>query len=188
MQPISRIRLHLLGGFTVFHDSAPDEPLSIPSRKARGLLAYLAMQREMSLTREQLAALLWANRFDKQARQSLRQSILSLRKQLEPLAPGLLVLDGERVGLDTQLFSTDAGEFSVLAEQAPILNAPWLFTAASPGRVQPRHRTVRQLGTSGTRPLVAIAARLIELQASADRAPAAPAAEPHRTADHARHS
>lgn len=35
-------------------------------------------------TREQLAALLWGNSSDKQARQSLRQTILLLRKDLQP--------------------------------------------------------------------------------------------------------
>src|SRR5262245_54825116 len=115
MQPISRIRLHVFGGLTVFLDGIPDKPFSIPSRKGCALLAYLAIQR--SAKREQLATLLWGDRFDKQARQSLRQSILSLRKQLEPMAPGLIVLDGESVGLDAELFSTDAIEFAALAEE-----------------------------------------------------------------------
>jgi len=117
MQPISGIRLHLLGGLTVFPHATPDKPLSIPSRKGCALLAYLAMQREARLTREQLTTLLWGDRFDKQGRQSLRQSILSLRKQLEPVAPGVLVVDGELVALDAELFSTDAREFAALAEE-----------------------------------------------------------------------
>jgi formylglycine-generating enzyme required for sulfatase activity len=115
MQPSSRIKLHLFGGLTVFPDGAPDQPLSIPSRKACALLAYLATQREAR--REQLAKLLWGDRFDKQARQSLRQSLLALRKQLEPVTPGLLVLEGEVVALDAALFTTDAREFAALAEQ-----------------------------------------------------------------------
>jgi DNA-binding SARP family transcriptional activator len=60
------------------------------------------MQREPT-AREQLATLLWGDRFDTQARQSLRQCLLSLR--------------GELVGLKAQLFSTDAHEFAALAEK-----------------------------------------------------------------------
>src|SRR5262245_13655703 len=117
MQAIPDLRLHLLGRFAAFPTRAPDQPLSISSRKGCALLAYLAMQSSPMLKREQLATLLWGDRFDKQARQSLRQSILALRQQLEPVAPGLLVLDGELVGLDTELFSMDARDFAALAEQ-----------------------------------------------------------------------
>jgi len=117
MHTISSIRVYLLGRFAAFPEHAPDQPLSIPSRKARALLAYLAMQPEVRSPREKLATLLWGDRFDKQARQSLRQSLLSLRRQLEPIAPGLLVLDGELVGLNAQLFSTDARDFATLAEE-----------------------------------------------------------------------
>src|SRR5262249_6168968 len=118
MQAISGIGLHLLGRFAVFPTCAPDQPLPIPSRKGRALLAYLSMQPEPMLTREQLATLLWGDRFDAQARQSLRQCLLSLRKQLESVTPGLLVLDGDLVGLKAQLFSTDAHEFAALAEKS----------------------------------------------------------------------
>jgi DNA-binding SARP family transcriptional activator/Tfp pilus assembly protein PilF len=117
MHTISGIRIYLLGRFAAFPEHAPDQPLSIPSRKARALLAYLAMQPEVRSPREKLATLLWGDRFDKQARQSLRQSLLSLRRQLEPIAPGLLVLDGELLGLNAQLFSTDARDFAALAEE-----------------------------------------------------------------------
>src|SRR5262245_57953268 len=114
---VAGLRLHVLGRFEVFPSCAPDRLLSISSRKGCALLAYLAMQSSPTLKREQLATLLWGDRCDKQARQSLRQSILALRKQLEPVAPGLLVLDEELVGLDAGLFSTDAHEFAALAEQ-----------------------------------------------------------------------
>jgi formylglycine-generating enzyme required for sulfatase activity len=117
MQPVSRLRLHLFGSLTVFPDDTPDKPLSIASRKGCAMLAYLAMQREARSRREELAKLLWGDRFDKQARQSLRQSVLALRRQLERAVPDLLVLDGEFVGLNAQAFSTDVHEFTALAEE-----------------------------------------------------------------------
>jgi len=166
MQAFSGIRLHLLGRFVALPGRAPDQPLSISSRKGRALLAYLAMQPEPTLTREQLATLLWGDRFDTQARQSLRQCLLSLRKQLEPVAPGLLVLDGELVGLKAQFFSTDAHEFAGLAEGGDDLERALLlyrgeFLAGFSLDVEPFDDWVR-----GERArFAAIAARLVEVQA-----------------------
>jgi formylglycine-generating enzyme required for sulfatase activity len=173
MQVIARIRLHLLGGFAAFPDGTPDKPLAISSRKNCALLAYLAMQPEAKSTREQLARLLWGDRFDKQARQSLRQSLLSLRKRLEWVAPGLLVFDGEQVGLAAELFSTDAREFEALAEEGGDLERALglyrgEFLAGFSLDVEPFDDWVR-----GERAcLAAIAARLLELQAAPDPAKA----------------
>jgi formylglycine-generating enzyme required for sulfatase activity/DNA-binding SARP family transcriptional activator len=167
MQPISRIRLHLLGGLTVFPDGTPDRPLSFHSRKGCALLAYLAMQGEARLTREQLARLLWGDRFDRQARQSLRQCLLSLRRELEHVAPGLLVFDGEVVGLNAELFSTDAREFAALAEesgdpQRALVLYRGEFLAGFSLDVEPFDDWVR-----GERArFAAMAARLLELQAA----------------------
>ncbi len=173
MQAIARIRLHLLGGFAAFPDGTSDRPLSLSSHKGCALLAYLAMQREAKSTREQLASLLWGDRFDKQARQSLRQSLLSLRKRLEPVAPGLLVLDGELVALDAELFSTDARQFEAFAEEGgdPEVALSLYrgeFLAGFSLDVETFDDWVR-----GERArLAAIAARLLELQASPNPAKA----------------
>jgi DNA-binding SARP family transcriptional activator len=166
MQAISGIRLHLLGRFAAFPDRAPDQPLSISSRKGRALLAYLAMQPEPTLTREQLATLLWGDRFDTQARQSLRQCILSLRRELEPAAPDMLAVDGGLVGLKVQAFSTDAHEFAALAEEGGDLERALVlyrgeFLAGFSLDVEPFDDWVR-----GERARFAgIAARLLEVQA-----------------------
>jgi formylglycine-generating enzyme required for sulfatase activity len=175
MQGISRLRLHLLGGFSIFPDGAPDQSLSIPSRKAQALLAYLAMQPEPRLTRGRLAALLWAGRFDKQARQSLRQCLLSLRKQLEAVAPGLLVLDDELVSLSPQLLSTDAREFVLLAEEGANPECALIlyrgeFLAGFRVNVEPFDDWVREERAR----LATIAARLVTLPAPPDSASAVP--------------
>jgi DNA-binding SARP family transcriptional activator len=158
--------LHLLGRFAAFPVRTSDQPLSIPSRKGRALLAYVAMQSEPTVTREQLATLLWGDRFDTQARQSLRQCLLSLRKQLEPVAPGLLLLNGDLVGLNAQLFSTDAHEFAALAEEAvgperALVLYRGEFLADLSLDVEPFDDWVREERAR----LTAIAARLLELQA-----------------------
>src|SRR5258708_15053467 len=117
-------------------------------------------------TREQLATLLWGDRFDKQARQGLRQGFMSLRKQLEPVVPGLLVFDGEVVGLNAELFSTDAREFALAEEGADLERALALyrgeFLAGFSLDVEPFDDWVR-----GERArFAAMAARLLELQAA----------------------
>ncbi len=165
MQSDSGIRLHLLGRFAVFPTRAPDQPLSISSRKGCALLAYLATHPERTLTREQLATLLWGDRFDKQARQSLRQCLLSLRRDLERAAPNLLALNDELVGLNADALSTDTCEFVALAgkggdpERALSLYRGE-FLAGFSLDVEPLDEWVR-----GERArFAAMAARLLELQ------------------------
>lgn len=51
-------------------------------RKAKGLLAFLALQPDRAQARDKLAALLWAESAQAQARQSLRQALAGLRKAL----------------------------------------------------------------------------------------------------------
>ncbi|HET7848774.1 MAG TPA: BTAD domain-containing putative transcriptional regulator [Pseudolabrys sp.] len=110
------IRLRLLGRFAMQVDGNPVTPIRIGSRKGCGLIAYLAMHPENSENRETLATLLWGNHPDQQARQNLRQCLASLRCNLAPMAPRLLVFEGEVVRLDTAALAVDAREFVTLVE------------------------------------------------------------------------
>ena len=118
MKTDARLILRLLGPFSAEAEGMPSLTVRISSRKARALIAYLAMHPEHRASREQLADLLWGNRFDAQARQSLRQGLVSLRRELETWAPRLLVAQNETVGLDARFFTADALEFAVLGESA----------------------------------------------------------------------
>ena len=72
----SRVVVRCLGRFRL-QDAAGDQ-LQIRTRKARALLAALAFSgRPMS--RDSLAALLWSDRGEVQARASLRQTIFELQ-------------------------------------------------------------------------------------------------------------
>jgi DNA-binding SARP family transcriptional activator len=51
-------------------------------KKARALLAFLAAQADQPVTRERLADLLWPYQGSEQARHSLRNCLLELRKAL----------------------------------------------------------------------------------------------------------
>jgi DNA-binding SARP family transcriptional activator/tetratricopeptide (TPR) repeat protein/TolB-like protein len=72
-------------------------------RKELTLLAYLARRAPRSATRAELASLLWEDRVDAKARQSLRQALLDLKR----LLGAALVLDGHSVHLESGL-RTDA--------------------------------------------------------------------------------
>jgi TolB-like protein len=64
------------------------ESLTVRSRRSRALLACLAMETGESWTRSRLATLLWDNRSERQARSSLRQELVQLRKDFSIAAPG----------------------------------------------------------------------------------------------------
>ena len=80
MPTMSGLSLEFLGGFRLSQGSKGE--IAIPGKKAQALLAYLALNAEQRHRRDKLATLLWGDRLDEQARQSLRQSLSALRKAL----------------------------------------------------------------------------------------------------------
>lgn len=74
-----RLRIVLLGPMSVTVDGAP---AAITSRKARGLLGYLALREGTAVGRGVLTGLLWGERGEEQARASLRQALSELRAAL----------------------------------------------------------------------------------------------------------
>lgn len=103
------IELRLLGPFDVRIDGVP---YSIRTgRKAIGMLAVIAASTGHRATRERLAAILWGDRFEEQARQSLRQMLSALRREFAAVAPDALVIGRDSVGLSgcvTDLETFDA--------------------------------------------------------------------------------
>src|SRR5438093_13141914 len=78
----ARFHLRLLGRFALTAGEGDSTPIRLSTRKAGALLAYLAMSPDQTASREELAALLWGDCLDQQARHSLRQALASLRKEL----------------------------------------------------------------------------------------------------------
>ena len=111
-----RLRLRLLGRFAASTEGALPQMVQISAPRHRVLLAYLAMQPTYAETRERLATLLWSDRPDKQARQSLRQLLLTLRQELEPAGIDPLRVERDRVGLDPALVSVDVRDLLALAQ------------------------------------------------------------------------
>jgi len=129
----------------------PGTPLSLGNRRAGLLLAILCLEPGNRIDRETLAHLLWPDRFIPQAKASLRQCLLDLKRKLAEhgidslvvsrgeiaLAPGSLRTDLER--LEEALASPDPGSAidlllaigNRLLVQAPSLNPEfdeWIAT------------------------------------------------------------
>src|SRR5262249_58034764 len=118
MSKLSHVTLRLLGAFAI-EANVGGRPIaiSVRSRKARALLAYLAMKADYRARREELATLFWGDNPDALARDSLRQCLISLRQDLS-LASEILVVDREAIGLRTQFVSVDTRRFMSLARSA----------------------------------------------------------------------
>jgi DNA-binding SARP family transcriptional activator len=81
------IDVRLLGSFEL--RDAAGQPVRLSTRKAEALLALLALHVGQPQTREKLCGLLWPEVREAQARHSLRQTLLQLRKALASDAPAL---------------------------------------------------------------------------------------------------
>jgi len=106
---MARINLTLLGGFQARLNPGP--LLRVPTRKAQGLLAYLALPRGVTHPRDQLASLLWGDMRQEQARTNLRQTLFNLRKVLPGSATESLHQDGPYVALDPATVDVDVATF-----------------------------------------------------------------------------
>lgn len=100
-------KLKLFGAFEL--TSPQGEPVRLAERKARALLAYVALARGHSASREALLGLLWESRPVAQARQSLRQVVHRLR--IATGEPALLAADGDALAVDPRRVQLDVWEF-----------------------------------------------------------------------------
>lgn len=92
------LQLILFGEFSAA--GADGNEFAVKSKKARALLAYLALSPRLSRSREEIMALLWSDRGEAQARASLRQVLVGLRKDLSKEAVGALIITNDAVALD----------------------------------------------------------------------------------------
>lgn len=103
----------LLGGFGL--RSADGKELALSTRKDRLLLAYLALNAGRPLARDRLAGLLWSDRGETQARDSLRQSLAAIRQAFRLAGLDPVTADRETVTFDPAGIDLDAAEFARLA-------------------------------------------------------------------------
>jgi len=103
------LQIRLLGPMEV---AGPDGVLlAIPLRKARLLLAFLAVNAGRSESRERLASLFWSDRSDEQARASLRQALATLRAAIGEIGSDLIRFTTGGVRCAAEGLITDVGEF-----------------------------------------------------------------------------
>lgn len=115
----SIVRLTLLGGFLAeIEDRDGRREIRVTARKARALLGYLAAAPRQRAGREKLASLLWGDRVDSQARQSLRQCLVVLRQDLAPADP--FDVDSDEIALKPDVLTADVVEFAAAAQSSDI--------------------------------------------------------------------
>ncbi|RLA15723.1 MAG: hypothetical protein DRQ59_00710 [Gammaproteobacteria bacterium] len=117
---MSVLKLKLLGQMEC--RTSADSLLTLSTRKSEVLLAYLALAPGVRHPRERLINLLWSDRGEEQARNSLRQSLSSIKKSLEQTCPLLLEVERTTVRINPELIQVDALEFEQHAANEDIDN------------------------------------------------------------------
>ena len=108
---MAAVKLRLFGGFEA--RSSQGRSINVPAQKNRALLAILALSPDACQSREKLASLLWSDRGNRQARDSLKHSLTSLRHS-PTVTPPLVLTDREWVKLDLSVVTADVFEFERL--------------------------------------------------------------------------
>jgi len=108
----------LLGGLDI--RMASGQIISLPTKKTLALLGYLALHPGKAYPRDRLAALLWGDSSDEQARRSLRQAMYVLRKALPETEPPALLMEGETIALNGDAVDVDTSVFErLVSERTP---------------------------------------------------------------------
>lgn len=98
--------LKLLGVFEL--RLSDGEAAELPGQKDRALLAILALAQGAPQSRDKLAGLLWSDRGDAQARDSLKHALTRLRQSLGEGLSDAVIADRQTVRLDLARVSVDA--------------------------------------------------------------------------------
>ncbi len=107
---MTRLELKVLGGFHASLEGS-GAPLTLPTRKAQALLAYLALSPGQRHPREKRTSLLWGELRTNLARNNLRQALFALRRALEGVDPAPLGLEADTVTLEPAAVEVDALQF-----------------------------------------------------------------------------
>jgi DNA-binding SARP family transcriptional activator len=111
------LEVRLLGTFDVRLDG---RPITLSSRTAQSLFAYLIMNAGVSHRREKLAGLLWPASPELMARDNLRHALWRIRKALSP-NPGCLTTDAISITFNSSAdFRLDVSGFLKVREDASI--------------------------------------------------------------------
>ena len=120
MERMASYYLSLLGGFEL--KDTGDASITLTSTKARAILAVLANNQNETVSRTQLANLLWGDRGEDQAQGSLRQTLSQLRKCLNSQSRTPLIFSAGGVCLDKQYCPSDLDQFVQLSKSDDTLD------------------------------------------------------------------
>ena len=111
---MAELRLELLGDYQIHTPSGT--LITLSAKKSQALLAYLAVKPAQLVSRDKMASLLWSGSGPEQARQSLRQLLSTLRKELAQISPDvkILVEESDFLGVDAALVTADVSDFESL--------------------------------------------------------------------------
>src|SRR5258708_1778078 len=106
--------------------------VSLSAKKPQALMTYLAIKPGQRVSRDKVALLLWSSTAPEQARQSLRQTLSTLRKELQSLSPDakILIEENDLLGVDETLVESDAAAFEALVasgSESAIVEATRLY-------------------------------------------------------------
>jgi DNA-binding SARP family transcriptional activator len=111
------LSLKVFGEFALLDGSG--KAMTLPTRKTRALLAYLAVNADRPAPRSRLMALLWGDRGEQQARHSLNQALGTLRKLASNQGETLLDSDNDSVALRGDSVDVDLIRFQALRISDP---------------------------------------------------------------------
>ncbi len=101
-----RYRMALLGGFELRDQGG--EIIHLPGTQAALLLAILALNSGQPVSRLKLIKYLWEDRDEPQGRSSLRQTLWTIRRALEPNSDDVILRSGGTLALSKDAVEVDA--------------------------------------------------------------------------------
>jgi len=109
-----RWSLRLFGEFELI-ELGSGRKISVPGKRERVLLAYLAIHPKCREARRKLTTFLWGEDSDETTLENLRTCVFNLRKALGPTGNQVISSEGREIVLDVSAFKIDALEFWRLA-------------------------------------------------------------------------
>lgn len=113
-----QLNLYLLGPFEA--RSRNGTPIQLKLKAARVLLSWLALRPNQRGSRDEIAALLWGERSESQAHQSLRQTLAVLRRSIVDQAGEVLEVDRETVAFAAHAVQSDVALLQAVGQDSAI--------------------------------------------------------------------
>ncbi|HTW70856.1 MAG TPA: hypothetical protein VME47_13280, partial [Acetobacteraceae bacterium] len=116
--PTPTLLVSVLGGASFLYG---DHEIRLRNRKARAILAYLALSESGEEQRERIAGMFWSEASEEKARATLRQAVHEVREAMDAAGCPCLISTRMTVGLCAGSFRVDLRELldAVAARQAP---------------------------------------------------------------------